>query len=324
MKFRRLAICIMVSTIMAMSALPSIANDNYDSYPERTVRVIVPFGPGGSGDLTTRALLQFVDLGKPTVVINMPGAGSTIGTMEVFHSKPDGYTLLANSPAGMIVGGLKGLYPEAVFRDMIPIVIMGMDNPVFCVARNSPFKTAQEFFSYAKENPGKLKLASVGMSTMYTSGLVVKDAAGIDIKYVAFDSSTKSRAALLGGHVDSLLATISENKSLIEAGDLRPLFVLSEEKSPFLPDVPTLIDLGYNVTGCLGTRGIWAPASTPRPIIDKLEAAFMKAAQNKGFQDVFRQGMSIDPVAWNSAATKAWIEKNSPYYGMLLEKYGKK
>lgn len=295
-----------------------------DNYPQRPVKVIVPFGPGGSGDLTTRTLLQYVNLGQPTVVVNISGAGDTIGTMEAFHSAPDGYTLLANTPAGMIIGGLKGLYPEDVFKTMIPLIVMGLDNPVFCVSGKSQFKDAKQFFDYAKANPGKLNLASVGMSSMYTSSLVIKDAVGIDLNYVSFDSSTKSRAALLGGHVDCLLATISENKALIEAGDLRPLFVLSSERSTFLPNVPTMIDLGYNVTGCLGTRGFWAPANTPKPIVDKLEAALLKAAKNPAFQKIFRDNMCIEPVAWDSATCRAWIDKNAAYYKELLTKYAKK
>ena len=325
MKVRRFSLlftCLVAAAAASLTACSRQA-DGAGSYPEHSVKVIVPFGPGGSGDLTTRTLLQFVDLGQPMVVVNMPGAGATIGTMEAFHSAPDGYTLLANTPAGMIVGGLKGLFPEEVFRNMIPIITMGLDNPVFCVSGKSQFKKAQDLFDYAKANPGQLNLASVGMSTMYTSSLVVKDSVGIDLNYVSFDSSTKSRAALLGNHADCLLATISENKALIDSGDLRPLFVLSEKRSPFLPDVPTMIELGYNVTGCLGTRGIWAPADTPKPIIDKLEAAFVKAAEKPEFKKIFQDDMGIEPVAWDSATTRAWVDKNASYYKGLLEKYGK-
>jgi len=293
------------------------------NFPIHSVKVIVPFGPGGSGDLTTRILLQYTNLGQPTVVVNIAGAGATIGTMEAYNSKPDGYTLLANTPAGMILGGFQGLYSEDVFRKMIPLIVMGLDNPVFCVSGKSQFKNAKQFFDYAKANPGKLNLASVGMSTMYTSSLVVRDSVGMDLNYGSFDSSTKSRAALLGGHVDSLLATISENKALIESGDLKPLFVLSAERSPFLPDVPTMIELGYNVTGCLGTRGIWAPANTPTSVVKKLESAFLKAAQNPEFKKVYLEKMAIEPVAWDSATCRAWVDNNAAYYKDLLHKYSK-
>lgn len=323
MKFSRFAPFLLASLLVGVLSSGLLAAD-YSKFPQRPIKIVVPFGAGGSGDLTIRTLLKFTNFGKPAVIINMPGGGSTIGSMEVFNSAPDGYTLLANTPAGMIVGGLKGLMPEAVFKDMIPICVMGVDNPVFCVNKESPFKDAKDFFAYAKANPGKLRLASAGMSTMYTSALIIQDIAGIDLNYVSFDSATKSRAALLGGHVETLLATISENRPLIAAGDLRPLFVLSEKRSPFLPDVPTLIELGYNATGCLGTRGVWAPAGTPQPIVDKLEAAFMEGLNNPEFKRVYLEDMGIEPVTWNSAETRAWVNKNAPYYKMLLEKYSKK
>ncbi len=319
--FRRVLALFSVLALLILPAAGVCASPDYEKFPARPIKVIVPFGAGGSGDLTIRTLLKFTDFGQPAVVVNMEGAGSTIGTMEAFHSDPDGYTLLANTPAGMIVSGIKGLIPEAVYQDMIPIVVMGIDNPVFCVGKDSPFKNAEEFFAYAKTNPGKLRLASSGMSTMYTSALIIQDIAGIQLNYVAFDSATKTRAALLGNHVETLLAMISESKALVAAGDLRPLFVMSEKRSPFMPDVPTLIELGYNATGCPGTRGVWAPAGTPAPVIEKLEAAFMKGLKNPEYKRIYLEDMSIEPVEWNSAEARAWVDKNAPYYKSLLEKY---
>lgn len=319
--FRKVLVLVSILVLLILPAAGICAAPDYAKFPERPIKIVVPFGAGGSGDLTIRTLLKFTDFGQPAVIVNMEGAGSTIGTMEVYHSAPDGYTLLANTPAGMIVSGLKGLVPEAVYQDMIPIVVMGIDNPVFCVGKDSPFKNAGEFFEYAKANPEKLRLASSGMSTMYTSALIIQDIAGIKVSYVSFDSATKTRAALLGGHVETLLAMISESKALIAAGDLRPLFVMSEKRSPFLPDVPTLIELGYNATGCPGTRGVWAPAGTPAPIIEKLEAAFMKGLQNPEYKRVYLEDMGIEPVEWGSAETRAWVDKNASYYKGLLEKY---
>ncbi|MDR1732414.1 MAG: tripartite tricarboxylate transporter substrate binding protein [Synergistaceae bacterium] len=321
MKFCKVVFALSLCFALGLSVLSAEAAD-YDKFPQQPIKVIVPFGAGGSGDLTIRTLLKFVDFGQPAVIINIPGAGATIGTMEAYNSAPDGYTLLANTPAGMIVGGLNGQLSPEVYQKMIPIIVMGVDNPVFCVGKDSPFKTAKEFFEYAKANPEKLRLASAGMSTMYTSALIIQDIAGIKVNYVSFDSSTKSRAALLGGHVETLLATISENKALIEAGDLIPLFVLSKERSPFLPDVPTMIELGYNATGCLGTRGVWAPAGTPDPIVKKLEAAFLKGLKNPEFKKIYLENMGIEPVEWDSATTRAWVDENAIYYKELLEKYG--
>ncbi len=309
---------------LAVFGTPGIASENYADYPRRPIKIVVPFGAGGSGDLTIRTLLKFVDFGQPGVIVNMPGGGSSIGVMEAYNSKPDGYTLLANTPAGMIIGGLKKQFPENVTKEMVPICVMGVDNPMFCVSKDSPFKTAEEFFKYAKNNPGKLRVASSGMSTMYTNALIIMDTANIDLNYVSFDSATKSRAALLGGHVETLIATISENRALVAAGDLIPLFVFSAKRSPFMPEVPTLKELGYEVTGCLGTRGVWAPAGTPQPIINKLEAAFMKGLNNPEFKRIYLEDMGIEPVAWGSAETRKWVEDNTTYYKGLLEKYNKK
>lgn len=318
-KIRRFLFVIACCAFFFAAVSEVLATQEYGKFPERPIKIIVPYGAGGSGDLTIRTLLKFTDFGQPVVIVNMAGAGSTIGTMEAYHSTPDGYTLLANTPAGMIVGGAKGQLPAEIYNEMIPIIVMGVDNPVFCVGKDSPFKDAAQFFEYAKANPGKLRLASAGMSTMYTSSLIIEDSAGIDLNYVAFDSSTKTRAALLGGHVETLLSTISESGPLIDAGDLRPLFVMSKERSPFLPEVPTLIELGYNAVGCLGTRGVWAPAGTSQSIVEKLEAGFMKGLKNPEFKRIFMEDMRIEPVEWSSTETKAWVEESAPYYKKLLK-----
>ena len=323
MKSKRVLFIIGICALLLCTFCGSAFAAGADKFPQRSIKVIVPFAAGGGGDLSARALLKFVDFGQPAVVVNIPGAGSVIGTMEAFNSPADGYTLLSNTPAGMIIGKINELYEPDVAREMIPLVVMGVDNPVFCVGKDSPLKTAQAFFDYARTNPGKLRLGANGMTTMYTSALIIQDVAGIEVNYVSFDSGTKSRAALLGGHVETLLAPIGENRSLIEAGDIVPLFVLSEERSPFLPDVPTMIELGYDAIGCLGTRGFWAPAGTPEEIVQKLEAALVKGMQNPEFKKVYLD-MGIEPVEWDRVTTQKWIEANSIYYKELIEKYGKK
>lgn len=319
MKSRRFLSLVLACALAVMGVAASAAD-----FPRRPLKIVVPFGAGGSGDLTIRTLLKFVDFGQPAVIVNMPGGGSSIGVMEVYNSRPDGYTLLANSPASMVVGELKKQFPAGVTSDMIPICVMGVDNPMFCVGKDAPYKTAQEFFEYAKANPGKIRVGSSGMSTMYINTLVVMDSAKVDLNYVSFDSATKSRAALLGGHIESIIATISENRALVAAGDLIPLFVFSAERSPFMPNVPTLKELGYDVTGCLGTRGVWAPKGTPAEVVEFLEAAFMKGLNNPEFKRVYLEDMGIEPVAWGSAETRKWVADNTAYYKDLLERYSAK
>lgn len=316
----------LISLVLTLAIVfcASAAMSTESGFPRRPIKIVVPFAAGGSGDLTIRTLLKFTDFGQPGVIVNMPGGGSTIGIMEVYNSKPDGYTLLANTPAGMIVSSLMKQIPENTTQEMIPICVMGIDNPIFCVNKNAPYKTAQEFFDYAKANPGKVRVASSGMSTMYINALVVMDSVGIDLNYVSFDSATKSRAALLGNHVESLIAMISENRALVQSGDLIPLFVYSSERSPFMPEVPTLKELGYDVSACPGIRGVWAPANTPQEIIDKIEAAFMKGLANPEYKRIYLEDMGIEPKEWGSAQTRKWVDDNTSYYKMLLDKYGKK
>ena len=315
MKLRRfLAFAIVALFVMGSTSYAA-------NYPKRPVKIVVPFAAGGSADLSVRTLLKFVNLGQPCIIVNMPGGGSSIGTMEVFNGRADGYTLLSNTPAGMVISELKNQLPAELTKKMIPLCVMGIDNPCCIVRSDAPYKTAEEFFKYAKEHPGEIRVGAPGMSTQYVNSLIVMDAVGIDLHYVSFDSGTKSRAALLGGHVECLIGSISEYRSLIAAGELNPLFVFSSERSPFMPNVPTLKELGYDVPSCPGLRAVWAPAGTPKDIVDILEAALMDGVQNPEFKRVYLEEMGIEPVAWNSADTRKWVEDNTVYYKKLLDKY---
>lgn len=322
MKKRLVSIVSVLLTIILSTC--SFGASKYTNYPTRPIKFVVPYGAGGNADITVRALLKFSDLGKPGVVINMPGGGGNIGAMEVYNSKPDGYTLLHLTPAGMLISELNGQLPAGITKDMIPICLQAIDMSTFCVPKSAQYKTAQEFFNYAKTNPGKVSVASSGMSAMYINALSLMDSVGLKLNYVSFDGASKSRPAVVGGHVDTLICLISESLALVQSGDLIPLFVYGTERSPYLPEVPSLKELGYDVPGCPSLRGLWAPKDTPQEIVDKLEGVFLKALNNPQYKKTLLEDVKMTPVAWNSAETRRWVEKNKFYYKKLLDKYGKK
>jgi tripartite-type tricarboxylate transporter receptor subunit TctC len=247
-------------------------------YPTRPVRIVVPFGAGGPADVTARLIGNVLQekFGQPFVIENRTGAGGVIGTVEAAKSPPDGYTLLMMSNTQTANESLMSPAQRKyeLMRDLEPIAPINSSDLVIVVHPQVAAKTLAEFIALAKSQPGKLNYASSGTGTPYhMAGELFKSMAGIDVVHVPYRNSGEARSGVIGGQVQMMIDAVTTMAPNVGAGQVRALATTGKTRSSVLPDVPTAGEAGvagYEATIWLG---LMAPAGTPKPIIDKLNAA---------------------------------------------------
>ncbi len=242
------------------------------AWPSRPVRIVVPFGLGGSADVAGRFLADPLQqsFGQPFVIENRPGAGGTIGADAVAKSAPDGQTLLLMSNTHTANETLLPNRPYVLMRDLAPIAFINVAHHVLAVHPSLPANTLQELIAYAKANPGKIDYASSGPGTPYhIAGEVFRAMAGIEITHIPFRGSNEARTALIAGQVPMMFDAIPTMAEQARAGSVRALATTGPQRSPLLPDVPAVAEVlpGYEASIWLG---IMAPAATPMEIRRKL------------------------------------------------------
>jgi tripartite-type tricarboxylate transporter receptor subunit TctC len=273
---RRLLSAVAAILAIALVAVELVADQAVaQPYPNRPIKLIVPFAPGGS-DVIARLVADQVtaSLGQPVVIENKPGAGGTTGTKLVTMAEPDGYTLTLASPGPITVAPAvnKSLDYDPL-RQLAPVAMVASAPVVLVIHPGVPAKTLQEFVAYAKANPGKVNLASPGFGTSaHLFGELLKQRTGIEIVHVPYRGSNPAIVDLVAGQVQMLFDNVRNVQSFIRAGKLRALAVTSETRSPEMPDLPTMAEAG--VDGFVGSywNGVLAPAGTPAPIIERLNA----------------------------------------------------
>jgi tripartite-type tricarboxylate transporter receptor subunit TctC len=245
-------------------------------YPTRTTRIIVPFGAGGPADLAARLLGNALQerFKQPFVIENRPGAGAVIGTQEAAKSAPDGYTLLMMSNTQTANESLVPQRKYELMRDLVPIAPINVADLVIVVHPSVPAKTLQEFITLAKSQPGKLNYASSGQGTPYhMAGELFKTLAGIDVVHVPFRNSGEARNSVIGGQVQMMIDSVTTMAPNVNQGQVRALATTGKKRSSVLPDVPTVEEAGLSGYEATIWLGVMAPTGTPKPIIDKLNAA---------------------------------------------------
>jgi tripartite-type tricarboxylate transporter receptor subunit TctC len=258
--------------------------ESAEEYPSQEIREIVPYAAGGPTDLAGRGIAAYFEeaLGQPVVVENQEGASATIGTTELVNSEPNGYTLeMATTSPLVLVPLLENLPYD---KDDVETICVTIQTPaVLAVRQDSEYETAEEFLEAAQANPGTLSVALPGANTPQGVELQrLADEYGIVVTPVPFDGDSEAVAALLGGNVDALFDPAGDVVfDRIESGEFRALAVGSPEPVPYLPDVPTLAELGYEtLTLSTSTYGLVAPKGTPSDIISELESTCQAALED--------------------------------------------
>jgi len=255
------------------AALPAMSRMAWaQAYPSRPVRIIVPVGPAGVTDIIARLMGQWLTerLGQSFVIENRPGAGNSIGTEAVVRAPADGYTLLLVGAPNAINASLYDKLSFDFVRDIAPVASIVRVANVLLVNLSVPAKTGPELIAYAKANPGKINMASVGNgSTPHVTGELFKMMAGVDMVHVPYRSAGAALTDLITGQVQVYFATTASSIEHIRAGRLRALAVTSATRSDFLPDVPTVSDFlpGFEASFW---GGVGAPRNTPAEVINKL------------------------------------------------------
>ena len=286
---------------LAVAAFSSAAWSQ--AYPAKPVKVVVPYGVGGSADVYARYLgakLQ-ESLGQTFIIENRPGAGSIVGTDVVAKSDPDGYTLLMMSNTHTVNETLIPKKPFDLMRDFAPITGVSYSDLLMVVHPDVQAKTLKEFVALAKAKPGALNYASSGNGTPYhMAGELFKSMAGVNLVHIPHKGSDQARASVLGGQVQMMFDAVPTMAANAKAGKVRALATSGAKRSAVTPDVPTLSEAG--VPGY--ESGIWlglmAPAKTPRPVLEKLNAEVNKLLNSAEVKETLAKqgtatmGMSID------------------------------
>ncbi|MES2192876.1 MAG: tripartite tricarboxylate transporter substrate binding protein [Pseudomonadota bacterium] len=276
----RLAL-LLAATLLVTSSLVATQCAAQD-YPARPVKIIVPFGPGGPADVTARQIGGILQetLGQPFVVENRTGAGGMIGTVEVVKSPPDGYTLLMMSNTQTANESLVPTRNYELMRDLAPIAPVNYSDLVMVVHPSVQARTLAEFIALARSQPGKLNYASSGQGTPYhMAGELFKTMAGIDVVHVPYRNSGEARTGVIGGQVQMMIDAVPTMAPNVAGNQVHALATTGKSRSSVLPNVPTASEAGvagYEATIWLG---LMAPAGTPKPVIDKLNAAVNAATK---------------------------------------------
>jgi len=277
-----------LGVIVTLAAFVSgITPSAFAAYPEKLVRIIVPFAPGGGTDLIARTLGTGMsqELGQSVIIENKPGGGTIIGTDAVAKSAPDGYTLLVATFAHAVNPGLQPKLPYATDKAFAPVVLIGRSPNVLVVKSDSPYKTVQDVIAAAKAKPGKLNFASQGNGTSaHLAGELFKNLARVDLTHVPYKGAGPALTDLLGGQVDLMFGTAAAVTPFLQSGKLRALGVTTAERSPAFPNVPTIAESGVAGYAAESWYGLYAPAGTPPDVIAKLNAAAKKAVQGETFR----------------------------------------
>jgi tripartite-type tricarboxylate transporter receptor subunit TctC len=277
-------------------ALTMAASATFAAYPDKPIRLVVPFAPGGGTDLIARTLGAEMgkELGQQVVIDNKPGAGTIIGTDAVAKSTPDGYTIVIATFAHAINPSMVPKLPYAHDKAFTPISLIARGPNVLVVRADSPFKTVKDIVDAARAKPGRLTYASQGNGTSaHLAGEMFTNLGKLQMVHVPYRGAGPAITDLLGGQVDMIFGTAAAVASMVDNGKLRALAVTTEQASPAYKGVPPVAATvpGYAVESWYG---LYAPAGTPPEAIAKLNAAARKAAQSADFKKKIEpEGLSV-------------------------------
>lgn len=313
MKFKQWMLGLAMAASLVLVGQPANAQ-----YPDKPITLIVPWAAGGSTDQTSRVLAKAAEayLGQPIVVVNRPGASTTIGMAELAKAQPDGYTIGTLSSTAYLVSLQGRQLSFDPIQDFSYISYYGDNLIGIAVLQDSPFNKLSDLLAFAKANPGKLKYGTAGVgTTQHLTIEALQRDSGVKVVHVPQQGSAASAPALLGKHVDFIMET-SVWAPFIESKQMRLLAVSAVKRSEVYPDVPTFSELGFK--SLRSVQAIIAPKGLPEDIRAKLESAFRKALNDKAFQETMRK-LAMQVVDLPGAEVKKLVESEYALAKELIE-----
>jgi tripartite-type tricarboxylate transporter receptor subunit TctC len=311
--------------LTALAPLGAALAQDAGSYPNHPIRLVVGYAPGGSADIAARLLAAqlSIELKQPVVIDNRAGAGGNIGGDLVAHAAPDGYTLLMAAAAQIVVN--PSLYHNMTFdplKDLAPVLLVQNEHNIMVVNPSVPAKNLKEFIAYAKEQGDKISFASPGQgSPAHLAGELMNQMAGLKMVHVPYKGSGPAMTDLMAGTVTMTIDNMPPYLPQVKAGKLRALAVASLQRAQAAPEIPTIAESGLPGYSVSAWKGLMAPAGTPRPIIDKLHNAVVKALAVPDLQRRMTE-TGAEPVGNTPEQFAEFIRVEAKKWGDLVRSTG--
>jgi len=299
-----------------LATLPAQAQD----WPNKPVKMIVPFPPGGGTDTVARPLAAKLStiLGQQVVIDNRGGAGGTIGAAVAAKAPADGYTVLLYSVHGAVAAAAYKNLSYDLEKDLVPVTTAAIFPDVLVAANRVPAKTLTELIAFAKANPGKINCGSAGNGTSrHLSCEMFAAAAGFKATHVPYKGTGPATAALVAGEIDYIFEALGSAAGQIRGGTVRPIVVTSAKRSPSFPEIPTAMESGLPGFDVTSWYGLWVPAGTPKAVIDKLRSAVVKAFEEPDLKETWFK-LGAEPGGSTPEAFRDLISRDIAKWGKVV------
>jgi tripartite-type tricarboxylate transporter receptor subunit TctC len=313
---------LLVAAALLAAAFPSLAQ----TWPTRTVKIVVPFPAGGPTDVLTRVLAEKLgtQLGQPVVVENKPGAGGSIGADFVAKSAADGYTLVMATTSTHSIGPYLGKLAYDPVKDFTPIVWVGNATNILVVSPQLPVSNVKELIELARKDPGKLNYATSGIGTIsHLTTELFASMAGVKLNHVPYKGTQQSIPDIISGQVAILFDNVMTSQPNIKAGKVKGLAISSPARSPLAPELPTIAEAGLPGFQSLTWFGLLGPAGTPRAVVERVNAEMNKALALPDIQARFAQ-MGFEPAGGTANDFAQAIQRDSQKWSKVIKDAGVK
>ena len=311
-----------MKTIIALVAALTATSALAQPYPTKSIRLLVPFGPGGVGDITSRAVGQKVGeaLGQQVIIDNRPSAGGIVAMELVAKSEPDGYTLMLHNNTNAVAAAMFRKLPYDTINDYSMISTIGAFSVVVIVAPDSPVKSLAELMAQAKASPGKLNIGTINVGTsQFLSAELFKSMAGVDMVTIPYNNTGAVLTSLRGASVQVAFEFLPPVIGAIKSGALRALAVTSASRLSVLPDVPTVREAGVPGYEVVGWNGIAAPAKTPKAVIERLNREIVAAVGSPQIKARFQE-LGVEPFTSTPDGMRKFVVSEIAKWNAVIDK----
>jgi len=312
----------LAAAVLALAQLPALAQ----SWPARTVKIIVPFPAGGPTDVLTRYLAEKLSaqLGQPVVVENKPGAGGSIGADLVAKSAPDGYTLVMATASTHSIGPYLGKLPYDPVKDFTPVVWVGNATNVLVISNAVPANSVKDLIELARKDPGKLNYATSGIGTIsHLTSELFASMAGVKLTHVPYKGTQQSIPDIASGQVAMLFDNIMTAQPNIKAGRVKAIAISSSARSPLVPELPTVSEAGLPGFQSVVWFGLLGPAALPKPVVERVNAEMNKTLALPDVKARFAQ-MGFDQAGGTPASFAQVMQRDADKWSKVIKDAGVK